>query len=273
MNNTSKTLTLIGCGKMGSALLKGWLDAELAFSYNVVKPSPLTDDLAGHKNIGYYANITDAAEQISTTDILMLAVKPQMMDEICEDLKPHVSTDTMIISIATGKTVRTFEGFFGSDQPIVRTMPNTPTAIGKGVTAAVSNTITDAQKSLTEQLFKSAGMFAWLENEATVDAVAALSGSGPAYIFHLIETLTAAGIHIGLEPAFAEKLARQTVIGSAALADADHSVPASVLRQNVTSPGGGTAEGLKVLMNGELQDIYNKALDEAFKRHRALNKG
>ena len=151
-------------------------------------------------------------------------------------------------------------------------MPNTPAAIGKGMTVACANTKVSAkQKSMTENLLDTLGVTDWLENETLFDAVTGLSGSGPAYIFYMIEAMAKAGTTLGLEPGFAMKLARQTVIGSAALAEREASLPASKLRENVTSPNGTTAAALSVLMDGKFQDIITTAIAKASARSKELS--
>jgi len=202
----------------------------------------------------------------------MLATKPQIMDNICAGLKDHLHKDTLILSIAAGKSIAYFEGYFGNDHPIIRTMPNTPAAIGKGITVACPNAaVSAAQKKNAETLLKAGGLVDWLEDENLLNAVTALSGSGPAYIFHLIETLAKTGEQIGLSRDLAEKLARQTVIGSAALAEDDEGTPASQLRKNVTSPGGTTQAALEILMDGRLEEIYKEALNAAKTRGEELS--
>lgn len=256
-------VTLIGCGKMGGAMLRGWLAAGTVSHVDILEPY-------GYPRQEKAAIYTDAQSLIDNARepaFVILAVKPQVMDDVCRALKDFIPPHAVVLSIAAGKTIAGFEQIFGEGQPVVRVMPNTPAAIGKGIGAAVANkNVTPVQRVLAHDLLAAVSQIEWLPDETLMDAVTALSGSGPAYIFHLIETLAAAGEKTGLPADLAMKLARQTVIGSAALAEAEPETPASTLRQNVTSPGGTTEAALKILMNGDLQNIYDTALAAAVKR-------
>lgn len=264
------TIALIGCGKMGGAMLRAWIDTGIAAHTDVLEPHGLPSGLSSPA-ITLHPDAASFGRAARKPDVVVLAVKPQSMDEACAAIKPAVPAQALVLSIAAGKTIASFENIFGAAQPVVRVMPNTPAAIGKGISAAVANAhVSAAQRTLATRLMEANGKVEWLHDEKLMNAVTALSGSGPAYIFHLIETLAAAGEKIGLPPALAMTLARQTVIGSAALAEASPDTPASQLRENVTSPGGTTAAALNVLMNGELQEIYNHALTAAVQRGREL---
>lgn len=249
-------------------MLQGWLESGTVTHVDILEPS-------GYKRAPQTAIFTDVQSLIDnalTPDIIILAVKPQIMDEVCRALKNFVPAHAVILSIAAGKTITNFETIFGTNQPIIRVMPNTPAAIGKGIGAAVANkNVSPQQKEMAHNLLAAVSQIEWLPDETLMNAVTALSGSGPAYIFHLIETLATAGEQIGLPPNLAMTLARQTVIGSAALAEAEPEIPAATLRQNVTSPGGTTEAALKILMNGDLQKIYNTALTAALKRGEELS--
>ncbi len=291
MNNSDppKRILLVGCGKMGSALLSGWTSSDMSFECTVIDPAStnaaLSSDTATvadastsvphHKNtqdtppsnLRYVKSYRECTDFIGEADVIVLAVKPQFMAKICADLKPHAPKTTLILSIAAGQTISNFEDHFDADQPIVRSMPNTPAAIGKGITVAVPNPhVSPEQKDLADALLGAAGLIEWVEDENLLNAVTALSGSGPAYVFYLIETLTKAGEEIGLPAELAGKLARQTVIGSAALAEHETELSASDLRTNVTSPGGTTEAALEVLMNGEFEALFKRALDAARQR-------
>lgn len=260
-------IILIGYGKMGGALLQGWHDSDLNIEVTVIDPHVTPSSVIDHAKTP-----AEAAENLAGADVIILAVKPQVMAHICADLKSYTPEKALIISIAAGQSIANYESYFGAAQPIIRTMPNIPAAIGKGITVGVANAHVSAQqKSTAAAILECSGVFEWVEDESLLNAVTALSGSGPAYVFHLIEMLTAAGESIGLAPALAETLARQTVIGSAALAEADSHLSATTLRENVTSPGGTTAAALEVLMNGELEKIYKTALAAAKKRGEELN--
>lgn len=254
---------------MGSALLEGWLNAFPAHEFAVIEPNQIPKTLENKVLHGKTAN--DINEFISDSDMVVLAVKPQVMSDICLDLKPFINEAALILSIAAGQSLANFASYFGEVQPVIRAMPNTPAAIGKGMSVAVANNHTsEKQKTLASALLESAGLFEWVEGEDLLNAVTAVSGSGPAYVFHLIEVLERAATEAGLSTELAATLARQTVIGSAALAEAQSETPASTLRENVTSPNGTTAAALEVLMNGEMQDIFTKAILAAKKRGEEL---
>ena len=263
-------ITLIGCGKMGSALLEKWVNApQLKSEFTAIEPNQITIK-------GDYQHITDinsASASLKSSNIIILAIKPQNMGEICQKISTDLAPQTTILSIAAGQTLNNFANYFGAQQPAIRVMPNTPAAIGKGMSVAVANTqVTSEHKSLANELLSCSGLVEWVEDESLLDAVTAVSGSGPAYIFHLIEILTKSAQNAGLPDDLASTLARQTVIGSAALAEDHPSTPASILRENVTSPGGTTAAALEVLMNGKWQAIFDEAIKAATKRSIELSK-
>ena len=261
-------ITLIGCGNMGSALLKGWQSTDLDARYSVIEPH----DIAAI-NVDHYRLILEAEKTIQATDMIIIAVKPQIMTALCTDLKNILPPTTPILSIAAGKTLSNYADYFTAQQPVIRAMPNTPAAIGKGITVMMANAhITAEHKALAEDLMITAGPCEWINDESLMNAVTALSGSGPAYIFHLIETLTEAGEHIGLSRDLAEKLARQTVIGSASLAEHQPEISAVKLREMVTSPGGTTEAALNVLMDKRLENLYKEALQAAKDRGEELMK-
>ena len=261
------SLALIGCGKMGGAMLRGWIASGVARRIYVLEPAGLPDEFRNDPSI----NVLADAAALPKTDVVILAVKPQAMKEVCQSLAEKVSPDSLILSIAAGQKIANFENYFGTHQPVIRAMPNTPAAIGQGITVAVANQNTStSQKEIADNLLKSIGHVEWAEGESVMDAVTALSGSGPAYLFHLIEAMAEAGTQCGLEPDFAMSLARQTIIGSAALAAAEPETPAAQLRQNVTSPGGTTEAALNVLMP-EMPDLFTRALKAATKRSKELS--
>lgn len=269
------SIALIGCGKMGSALLRGWLSSGLVKHVYVLDPGGLPeefeDDSPAH--ITFFDKPVMFAGAHPPASIFVIAVKPQIMDEVCPAIKKSIPEEALILSIAAGQTIRNFENFFGAEQPIIRSMPNTPASISKGITVTCPNThVTTAQKQTATELLKTVGHVEWISDETLMDAVTALSGSGPAYVFLLIEAMASAGIKAGLEPAFSMKLARQTVIGSAALADREPT-PAATLRQNVTSPGGTTAAALNILMSSPgIQELFDKAIAAAAARSKELSK-
>lgn len=237
-------IVLLGCGKMGSALLAGWLGAGLpATSVWVIEPHP-TDWLKG---LGVHLN--DGVPPAPA--VALLAVKPQMMGAALPALQALGNGNTLIVSIAAGTSIAAFEQVFGNRTPIVRTMPNTPAMVGRGITGICANPHAGADGlALARELMSAVGAVVELEGEHQIDAVTALSGGGPAYVFHLIEAMAAAGEALGLAPEVAMQLARATVCGAGELAYRSPET-ATQLRINVTSPGGTTAEALKVLMDPE----------------------
>ncbi len=258
-------LVLLGCGKMGSALLAGWLAAGLsAGSVWVIEPSPSDwlRDLGVHLNAGLPARPA----------VALLAVKPQMMGAALPALQALGNGSTLMVSIAAGTTIAALEAAFGAQTPIVRTMPNTPAMVGRGITGICANAHAGAEGlALARSLMAAVGQVVDLDGEHQIDAVTAVSGSGPAYVFHLIEALAAAGVAQGLSENVALQLARATVCGAGELAwQSDQS--AAQLRVNVTSPGGTTAAALAVLMdtNTGLQPLMARAVKAATDRGREL---
>ncbi|WP_284165479.1 pyrroline-5-carboxylate reductase [Frigidibacter sp. SD6-1] len=260
-------LVLIGCGKMGSAMLAGWLERGLApGAVWVSDPNP-SDWLTGQGVRINQGLPPDPA-------IVLIAVKPQMMAEALPGLAALGGGGTLFLTVAAGTTIATYERVLGRATPIVRAMPNTPAAIGKGITAICGNTaVTGTHLAQAEELLSAVGQVVRLEGEHQMDAVTAVSGSGPAYVFHLIETLAAAGAAEGLPPALAMQLAKATVAGAGALAEAAAEAP-DQLRVNVTSPGGTTAAALKVLMDEGrgFPALLKEAVHAAAKRGRELGR-
>jgi pyrroline-5-carboxylate reductase len=258
-------LVLLGCGKMGSAMLAGWLGRGLpASSVWVIDPNP-SDWVKG---LGLHLN-TDLPEDPA---IVLIAVKPQMMGAALPSITALGNGATLFLSVAAGTPIRAFEDVLGAATPIIRAMPNTPAAVGKGITALIGNARTnDAQMALAEGLLSAVGQTVRLQDEAQMDAVTAVSGSGPAYVFHLIETLAAAGVAQGLPDELAMRLAKATVAGAGALAEQAAEDPAQ-LRVNVTSPQGTTAAALAVLMEPEtgFPGLLERAVKAAADRSREL---
>lgn len=268
MKTDELNIALIGYGRMGQALFQGWQQAGISANYTVVSPGE-----SNIQNANSYDNIAEATDNLRQANLICLAVKPQIMDQICSELKPVLNKDCLILSIAAGRTLKSFESHFGIKQPIVRTMPNTPAAIGKGIAVSIANeAVLLNQKQIADMLITTSGGSLWLEDESFMDAVTAISGSGPAYVFYFIEALTNAALKAGLPEDVANTLARQTVIGSAHLAEQEIDSSAALLRENVTSPGGTTEAALKVLMAGEFSQILDKAVQEAISRGQDLAK-
>ncbi|WP_090200315.1 pyrroline-5-carboxylate reductase [Yoonia tamlensis] len=261
-------LVLLGCGKMGSAMLAGWLRNGLpAASIWVIDPHP--SEWLRKQGV----NIGGALPQ--SPAIVVVAVKPQMMAEALPDVKSLGGGATLVISVAAGTPLALFEDMLGENTPIIRAMPNTPAAIGRGITALIGNGDTgESDLDLAEALLLAVGQVVRLESEDQMDAVTAVSGSGPAYVFHLIETLAAAGVAQGLPADLAMDLAKATVGGAGELAETADDDPAQ-LRVNVTSPNGTTQAALEVLMDDEtgFGPLLRRAVAAAADRSRELGRG
>jgi pyrroline-5-carboxylate reductase len=216
------------------------------------------------------ATFDDIPDSFAAT-VVVLAVKPQVMDAVLAPYPALVRPDTVFLSIAAGRTIGSFEAVLGAAARIVRAMPNTPAAVGRGITVLTGNdNVTAAQRDACEALMTAVGKVAWVSEEGLIDAVTGVSGSGPAYVFHLVEAMAAAGVAAGLPPDLAMQLARETVAGSGELL-AQSTDPAATLRENVTSPGGTTAAALDVLMSDEgLTDLMTRAILRATERSREL---
>jgi pyrroline-5-carboxylate reductase len=265
---TRPNVLLVGCGKMGGALLRRWQKLKLYNDICIVEPA--TINVLAAKQVPEFGRIPAGFKP----DVIVLAVKPQTLPEMLGQYKPYAAKGALFLSIAAGKPIGFFEGVLGKKARIVRSMPNTPASIGEGITVACANkSVTKVQKEQATALLGSVGEVLWVEEEKLLDPVTALSGSGPAYVFLLIEAMAAAGKKIGLDDKVSQKLARQTVIGSAALAKASPDQSAARLRENVTSPGGTTEAALRILMadNG-IQKLFDKALEAAARRAGELSK-
>ncbi len=263
-----KGLVLLGCGKMGSAMLAGWLKQGLpATSVWVIDPNP-SDWL---KSTGVQIN----ADLPEAPAVVLVAVKPQMMGDALPVLTAMGNGDTVFVSVAAGTPISKFEEVLGDRTPIVRAMPNTPAAVGRGITAIIGNAhVSAAALDMAEGLLSAVGQVVRLEREDQMDAVTGVSGSGPAYVFHLIETLAAAGAAQGLPAELAMQLAKATVAGAGALAEQAEEDPAQ-LRINVTSPNGTTQAALEVLMNEEtgFPALLQRAVTAATDRSKELANG
>ena len=258
---------LVGCGKMGGALLRGWLAGTPANIF-VVEPAP-APDLA---SLGApVAKDSGDVPPDFAPDVVVFAVKPQGMGAIVPRYREASKSGAVALSIAAGRPIAFFEAHLGAAAPVVRAMPNTPAAVGRGITAACPNAcVTPVQRSACERLLEAVGEVVWIDDEALIDPVTAVSGSGPAYVFLLIECLARAGEKQGLPPQVAARLARATVAGAGELARRSKE-DASALRENVTSPGGTTAAALERLMAGDgLEPLMARAVEAATRRSREL---
>ena len=255
---------------MGSAMLRGWLRGDAAGRYVVIEPAGVPGELADSRAIEWHRAPEDIAADLAP-EAVVFAVKPQILDSLLSAYRRWVRPETLFLSIAAGKTIAGIARHLGSEAAIIRCMPNTPAAIGRAITVACPNArVGQGQRRLCEQLLAAIGDSAWVEDEALMDAVTAVSGSGPAYVFLLIEALAAAGARAGLPPELSLRLARATVAGAGELALVSSETPAR-LRENVTSPGGTTRAALDVLMAEHgLPELLDRAVAAATARSREL---
>jgi pyrroline-5-carboxylate reductase len=264
-------LLLVGCGKMGGALLSGWLDRGLAAERVVaVEPYAPSAEAVAAKGVCTAGQVGEIESGFRPA-VVVIAIKPQQIDATLGDYRRFVDSQTVFLSIAAGKTIGAFQSHLGSQSAVVRAMPNTPAAVGRGMSVlCASPQVTAEQKALCGEMLAAVSEVAWVEDEALLDPVTAVSGSGPAYVFFLVEALARAGVEAGLPEALAMRLARVTVAGAGELVHLSDE-PAATLRQNVTSPGGTTAAALEVLMADDgLQPLMNRAIAAATVRSREL---
>jgi pyrroline-5-carboxylate reductase len=261
-------ILLVGCGKMGGAMLAGWLAGGTAPG-DVIAIDPVAASLPQPA-----PRLCKTAAEIPADfrpDIVVVAVKPQKMDEALPPLKGFARPGSVFLSIAAGKTLANFAGVLGKDVAVVRAMPNTPAAVGRGISVAVPNAhVSPEQRAACGRLLSAVGLVEWVEDEGLIDAVTAVSGSGPAYVFLLAETLAEAGVAAGLPRPLAEKLARATVTGAGELLYRSPESPAT-LRENVTSPAGTTFAALQVLRAADgMPGLLARAVAAAAARSREL---
>jgi len=269
LRDLSGTLILAGAGKMGSAMLDGWIAHGLdPAAVVVLEPQPSLQ-VARYGSLGLRLNPKPDALR---ADAIVIAVKPQVAPEVLPGLTLLIGPVTVVVSIMAGRSLAFLQSMLPPATSIVRAMPNTPAAIGRGMTVAIANAhVTSQQKSVADRLLTATGAVEWVADETLMDAVTALSGSGPAYVFLLAEALTHAGVAVGLPKELAERLARATIAGSGELLNRA-SDDAATLRRNVTSPGGTTAAALEVLMSKDgLEALMEKAIAAATRRSRELD--
>ncbi|MBN9602313.1 MAG: pyrroline-5-carboxylate reductase [Afipia felis] len=267
--NLSGSIVLAGAGKMGGAMLTGWLAQGVdASKLAVIDPAP-SSEIAALATKGLRVN--PAQGELGKAAVLVAAVKPQMFADAAPQLRELVTPSTLVISIMAGVPIAKLSQACGGK--VVRAMPNTPAAIGRGITVAVAdNGVDQQQRAIADALLRATGSVEWIDDEALMDAVTAVSGSGPAYVFLLAEELARAGVAAGLSPELATRLARETVAGSGELLHRSE-LTSETLRKNVTSPGGTTAAALDVLMGpGGFQPLLTRAVAAATKRSRELAK-
>jgi pyrroline-5-carboxylate reductase len=269
LRDITGTLVLAGAGKMGSAMLDGWVARGLdPAAVVVLEPQPSLQ-VARYGSLGLRLNPRDTAVR---ADAIIIAVKPQVAPDVLPGLAKLIGPTTVVVSIMAGRSLAFLQSALPPGTAIIRTMPNTPAAIGRGITVAIGNgQVTPEQRNFADRLLAATGAVEWITDEALMDAVTAVSGSGPAYVFLLAEALANAGRAAGLPEALAEKLARATIAGSGELLNRA-SEDAATLRRNVTSPGGTTAAALAVLMAKDgLDALMEKAVGAATRRSRELD--
>ena len=269
LQNINGTIVLAGAGKMGGAMLSGWLAQGLdPTRAAVIEPYP-SEDIRAHLAKGVRLN--PSPQDSGTLAAFVVALKPQAFREAAPVLKPYIGAATLVVSIMAGTTMASLGEVLGGH--VVRAMPNTPAAIGRGITVAVAaKDVSAAQRETADSLLRATGLVEWVTDEGLMDAVTAVSGSGPAYVFLLAEELARAGVAAGLPEALATKLARETVSGAGELLHRSE-LSATTLRQNVTSPAGTTAAALEVLMGKDgLQSLLTGAVAAATKRSKELAK-
>ncbi len=265
MSDWPKTLVLAGAGKMGGAMLQGWLKGGLpADGVAIVEPHPSPDILGLADARGLRLN----PETLATPEALVLAIKPQMLESAAPKLGALAGPGTLVVSVIAGKTIADLQARLPAAKAVVRVMPNTPAAVGRGAAAGAANgAVSATQKAWTERLMRAVGAFEWVESEGLIDAVTALSGSGPAYVFALVEAMAKAGEAAGLPGDLAMRLARATVEGAGELMHQESETSAAQLRINVTSPAGTTAAALAVLQaEGGLEALMTMAIAAAHRR-------
>jgi len=267
LQNITGTIALAGAGKMGGAMLTGWLAGGLEPTRVAVIEQTPAAEITALVPKGIRLNPKDLGQ----VETLLIAVKPQMFREAGAALKAHVAPSTLVVSIMAGTTMKSLQEVCGG--AVVRAMPNTPAAIGRGITVAVAaSNVSAAQRATADALLRATGSVEWVSDEGLMDAVTAVSGSGPAYIFLLAEELARAGVAAGLPEELATKLARETVVGSGELLHRSD-LPSATLRQNVTSPGGTTAAALDVLMGKDgIRELMTRAVAAATARSKELAK-
>ena len=264
-------LLLVGAGKMGGALLEGWLKQGLDPATVFIQDPALSDMMqAFATRHGIVAN--DAPELPAAPAVILIAVKPDVAEKLLPEVEPMLGESSVVLSIAAGRTLESLSRYMPETAAIVRAMPNTPASVGQGITVCVANAkVTPQQKGECDALLSAVGQVIWVDDEALLDPVTAVSGSGPAYVFLLAECMEAAGIEAGLPRDLAEQLARATVAGAGELLRRSDLEPAS-LRENVTSPKGTTAAALEVLMSDDaLKGLVTRAVAAATKRSRELS--
>lgn len=268
--STSPTIGFIGAGNMASAIIGGMLDSGFQAA-SIWASAPDDDHLQTIRRKFGVSVTTDNRYCAQQADVVILAVKPQIMADVCRDIAPVVqNTRPLMVSIAAGLTTDTLDEWLGGGLPLVRVMPNTPSLVGQGAAGLFANgAVSEDQKKTVGSIFNSIGKALWLEDEEQLHAVTALSGSGPAYFFLMLEALEAAASEAGIEAATARELAIQTMAGAAEMAARSEHDPAR-LKRNVMSPGGTTEQAIQTFEDGGLRPLVEKAYKAAMTRSREM---
>ncbi len=264
-------LTILGFGRMGKAMVSGWLDNDLqSDSINIIDPNINNEDVLVKKNGLQILEIDDAD---LSDGIIILSIKPQAANNVLEILKNKVTSNTLIISIIAGYSISDIREYIGFEPKVIRVMPNTPAAVGMGMSVLFTNDkLTMQLESVIEELFNSIGRVYWIKEEPLMHIVTAISGSGPAYYYYFTECLSKIATDNGLDEQFADILVKQTLLGSSSLMDYSNQNTLSKLRKDVTSPGGTTEAALKVLMDDDkLYTLLSDAISDAIKKSKSLS--
>lgn len=268
MQNTT-TIGFIGAGNMAYALISGLLNNNI--QPKNIKLSDVDETLLSQRSSEFGVEVfTDNAQLVTQCNVVILAVKPQVLSTVCKTLSAYLDHHPLIISIAAGAKINDINRWLGDGHCIVRTMPNTPALIGKGVTGMLANTLVSSQqKTLTRQILSAVGSCLWVKDETMLDTVTALSGSGPAYFFLLIESMTSAGVDLGLDQESAQQLSIQTALGASMMA-AESNNSAQQLRAQVTSPSGTTQAAIDSLQAQNFEAMITHAMRAAFERSKEI---
>ena len=263
-------LAFLGAGNMSGSIIGGLLAKDVP-AENIIATRRSEERLAELKSQFGIITSSDNNDAVAKSDVVILGVKPQMMQDLCNEIREQVQkSKPLIVSVAAGLKSETLERWLGGDVAVVRTMPNTPSLLGCGASGLYANSkVTDIQKELSEKLMQAVGLALWVDEEEQMDAVTAVSGSGPAYFFLAMEALQKAGESVGLSAEVAEKLAIQTALGAARMAS-ESEYDAAELRRRVTSPGGTTEQALNTFNEGGLTELYEKAVKAAANRGKEL---
>ncbi len=264
------TLAFIGGGNMATSLIGGLLEKDFPAG-NITASDPMKEN-RDRLSQQFGINTTDDNNKAALADIIVLAIKPQVMKQVAQGLRPALAHHPLIISIAAGIPMSSLEGWLGQQTPVVRCMPNTPALVQTGAAGLFANSqVTEAQQKLAGEILDAVGISCWLEKEDEIDVVTAVSGSGPAYFFLVMEAMEKAGTELGLSPEIARKLTLQTALGAAKMA-IESDVDSAELRRRVTSPGGTTQRAIETFLDGDLPGLFSKAMTGAVERAQEMAK-